>query len=124
MADAAISGQRGTTIAFLLPVTLNGADFPVNGGAGYVVTFTAKRRRSDAVALITKTWRSPPGASDPGMTLLAGTDNTIDVELSPADTAAFTGTEFLVWDAILTEPNGRETPVAKGALTVRAGVGS
>lgn len=122
MADISLTGQRGTTIGFLVTVELNDVAIDITT-ANTVITFTAKRRRSDVAPLITKTYRAN-GGSDNGMSHPAGPNNVLQVDLLPAETDDFTKTEFLVFDVILTEASGRETPIVKGALTVRAGVGS
>lgn len=122
MSDAAVSGQRGTTISFRLAVNLNGADFDVTPSDTLVV-FTAKRRRSDDDPLIQITYNSN-GGSDPGISLVGGSTNLIQLDIPPDATADYTATEFLVWDAVLTEPTERETVIAKGSLTVRLGVGT
>lgn len=115
-------GNRGTTIGYRLPVRLNGAPFNIRQ-AGISIVATVKRSRSDAAPLLTKTWRfDHPPPNDPGMS--DPDTNTLQFELLPGDTDDFTKTEFLVADFILTEPDGRETPIAQGAVTVRRGVGT
>lgn len=117
MADTAISGQRGTTIT----VVADAAPLDL-AAAGTTAVLTAKRRRGDAPPpLIEKTYLAD-GGSDPGVSYDApAKELTFDIE--PADTITFAATEFLVFDVIVTQ-GGDETPILKGALTVRAGVGS
>lgn len=129
MGDFDMVGQRGTTIGYRLPVAIG--DVPVDLTLpNTVVVFTAKRRRGDAIALIEKTYHAVPGTPDAGFGLLASTTDTLDLEVAPAETAPdettgfFVFSEFLVWDAILTEPNGRETAIGRGSFTIRAGVGT
>lgn len=122
MSDQSLTIQRGTTGVIRLTVKLNNSPFDVSvSGSTIVATF--KRRRIDQLPLFTKVYDAN-GTDTVGAELASGSTNLVDVTIDPADTAAFQATEFLVWDAILTEPEGRQTPIAKGALTVRMGVGS
>jgi hypothetical protein len=128
VADATLVGQRGTTIGYRFPIAVGGVPVDLTL-PNTVVTFTAKRRRSDVEPLLEKSYRAVPGTSDPGFGLVASTTDTLELDIAPGDTAptaegAFAQTEFLVYDVILTEPDGRTTAVAKGPLTVRAGTGS
>lgn len=121
MSDAALSMQRGTTAVIRLTADLNGNAFNVSlAGSAILVSF--KRRRTDLVPLFTKQYLAGGGST--GCVLVSGGTSQVDVTIDPTDTAEFVQTEFLVWDAILTEPDARETAIAKGALTVRLGVGS
>lgn len=137
MSDTAITGQRKTSIGFLLPVQITGGPEIDLTLAGTRIDVTVKKRRSDANAVIHKSYIAP--ATFNGVTPVVeappGITNVADVEIAPADTdpatyaagefkGLFDSTAFLVWDAILTEPGGRVTKIAQGAFTVRAGVGS
>lgn len=127
MSDAAISAQRGTTIKWRLDATIPDTGQPWDfTTSGQTVTLTIRRRPGDTVPLIQKTYTSAAPTAEPALTVPAGAGNQhyLDVTLAPADTTPFAQTEFLVWDAILTDNANVKTAIAKGALTVRAGAGS
>lgn len=127
MSDAAVSAQRGTTIKWRLTATIpaTGAAWDFTA-AGQTVVLTLRRKTGDAAPVLQKTYSSDTPTAEPGLLVPAGAGNQefLDVTLAPADTSAFTQTEFLLWDVILTDATGIKTAIAKGALTVRAGAGS
>ena len=133
MSDATLSAQRKTTIEWRLTATIPATGEPYDlSAAGQTVVLSVRRNRTDQDALITKTFNSGDPTAEPGLLIPDGAGNTnlMDVKLFPADTdpagyddGSFADTEFLLWDAILT--NGDEvTVLADGALTVRPGAGS
>lgn len=131
MSDAAISAQRKTTIAWRLTVTIPSTGDPFNlTDAGVSAVLSIRRRPSDPAPLITKTYDAADPTAEPGMLVVDG--NLLDVKLTPDDTdpdtypgtGIFTGTEWLIWDVLVTDGDGDVTAIEKGALTVRAGAGS
>lgn len=122
MTDFDVRGDRGATIEFT--VTVNNPDgSPVDltlPGTHLVVT--GKLHESDAATLFQKTYIQ--GQASPDIAIAGASHNIADVTIRPADTAALTQTTYVLCDAILTQPSGKVTTVARGVIKVRAGVGT
>lgn len=123
MSDFDVRGDRGTTIEFLITV-LNPDASPVDLSLpGTTLTVTGKLTPDDAVPLFTKHYiQGNAGASQ--ITISGVAHNIADVTIAPGDTAALTKTRYVLVDAVLIQPSGKETTVARGVIKVRAGIGT
>lgn len=130
MSDFRISAQRGSTIGFLVTVTRLGVAVDLTQ-AGMKLIVTGKLRTDDVAPVFVKDYFQAGGAPNGGI-LVGGAasppqaTNVADVEIPPneAGIVALTKTSYIQVDAVLIEPNGRETPVANGVIKLRVAPGS
>lgn len=108
---------RGEQLTLQGQVTKGGTPYPPTV-TGFALTFTVKRKLGDAAPLIQR-----DSVADPAdVTLNVG--GSYSVAIKTADTSAFTVTELLDYDVILTEPDGTKTVVDNGTLKVARGAGT
>lgn len=111
MSEFAITAKRGDTIELSVTVTRSGAAVDLTDAD---LTFTAKRRYSDADAdaVVQKTLGD-------GIAVVGDAeDGEILVTLDPEDTDSLTRQTVLLCDVQLVESDGRVTTVASGTLTI------
>lgn len=103
------SSLRGEEFQITGQVLQNNVGYPSGSVTGFTLTFNVKRSKTDAAPLITR-------STGPDVVLSVG--GAYSVNIKAADTAAFTKTELLLWEAVLTEPTGAVTVVDRGTWKV------
>jgi hypothetical protein len=106
---------RGDDESFDIVVTKDGAPVDLTGAA---LTFTAKRRLSDADAAAVVQKDSTAG----GIAIVDAAQGLARIDIAAGDTATLTSDERLAWDLQVLGADGKKRTLADGRLLIHADV--